>query len=156
MGKHARWARRFLSDTDFDAIVHAIVAAEAQTSGEIRVHLERRVPRRRGDKQGDVYRRAHEVFSHLGMHRTAHRHGVLIYLALEDHKLAIVGDEGIHGRVGDQYWARVRDLMVEKLKAGAPRDALLTAIHEVGRALQEHFPRRPGDTNELSDQVSVK
>ncbi len=156
MGKHPRWARRFLSDADFKAVVHAIVAAEAQTSGEIRVHLERRVPRRRDNKQGDVFQRAHEVFSHLGMHRTAERHAVLIYLALEDRRLAIVGDEGIHGRVGDPYWARVRDLMVEKLKAGAPRDALLAAIHQVGRALQEHFPRRPGDSNELSDQVSVE
>lgn len=156
MGKHPRWARRFLSEADFDAIVHAIVAAEAETSGEIRVHLERRGPRRRGDKWGDVYQRAHEVFSHLGMRRTPQRHGVLIYLALEDRKLAIVGDEGIHGRVGDLYWARVRDLMVEKLRAGAPRDAILAAIREVGRALREHFPRRPGDSNELSDQVSVE
>ncbi len=156
MGTHPRWARRFLSEEDFDAIIHAIVAAEAETSGEMRVHLERRVPRRRGDKRGDVYQRAHEVFSHLGMHRTPQRHGVLIYLALEDRKLAIVGDEGIHRRVGDLYWARVRDLMVEKLRAGAPRDALLAAIGEVGRTLKEHFPRRPGDVNELSNQVSVK
>ena len=156
MGKHPRWARRFLSEEDFDAIVHAIVAAEAETSGEIRVHLDRRVPRRRGNKRGDAYRRAHEVFRHLGMHRTVHRHGVLIYLALEDRKLAIVGDEGIHGRVGDPYWARLRDLMVERLKAGAPRDAILAAIQNVGRALQEHFPRQPGDSNELSDQVSVE
>ena len=151
MGKHPRWARRFLWDADFDAIVHAIVAAEAETSGEIRVHLERRVPRRREEKRGDVDQRAHEVFSYLGMDRTPQRHGVLIYLALEDRKLAIVGDEGIHGRVGDPHWARVRDLMVEKLRAGAPRDALVAAIQEVGRALQQHFPRRPGDANELSD-----
>ena len=156
MGKHPRWTRRFLSDEDFDAIIRAIVAAEAETSGEIRVHLERRVPRHRGDKRGDVSRRAHEVFGHLGMHRTPQRHGVLIYLALEDRRLAIVGDEGIHGRVGDLYWARVRDLMMEKLRAGAARDALLAAIGEVGRALTEHFPRRPGDVNELSNQVSVK
>ncbi len=156
MEKHPRWARQFLSDTDFDAIVQAIGTAEAETSGEIRVHLERRLPRRQGDKRGDVSQRAHEVFGHLGMHRVAERHAVLIYLALEDRKLAIVGDEGIHGRVGDLYWARVRDLMVEKLRAGAPRDALLAAIHEVGRALKEHFPRRPGDANELSNQVSAK
>ncbi len=156
MGKHPRWARRFLSDADFDAIVHAIVAAETGTSGEICVHLERRVPRRRDNKRADVFQRAHEVLHHLDMHRSVHRHGVLIYLALEDRKLAIVGDEGIHGRVGDPYWARLRDLMVEKLKAGAARDALLAAIHEVGLALQEHFPRRPGDANEPSNEVSVK
>ncbi len=136
MAKHPRWARRFLSDEDFDAIARAIAEAEARTSGEIRVHLERRVPPRR-----DVIRRAREVFSHLGMHRAAERAGVLIYLALEDRKLAIVGDEGIHGRAGDECWARVRDLMVAKLKAGAPRDAIVAAIREIGRDLQQHFPR---------------
>jgi uncharacterized membrane protein len=151
MAKHPRWARRFLSDEDFDAIARAIAQAEAHTSGEIRVHLERRIPPRR-----DVLRRAHEVLRHLGMHQKTDRHGVLIYLALEDRKLAIVGDEGIHRRVGDGYWARVRDLMVEKLKAGASRDAILAAIHDVGRVLREHFPRRPGDSSELSDQVSVE
>lgn len=155
MGKHPRWASRFLSDEDFDAIVRAIGEVEARTSGEIRVHLERRVPRERDRRPGDVIRRAHDVFRHLGMHRTAERHGVLLYLTLEDRRLAIVGDEGIHRRVGDLYWARVLDLMVEKLRAGAPRDAILAAIHDIGRVLQAHFPPRPGDADELSDQVSV-
>jgi len=136
MAKHPRWARRFLSDEEFDAIARAIAEAEARTSGEIRVHLERHVPPRR-----DVIRRAHEVMRHLGMHRAAERAGVLIYLVLEDRKLAIVGDEGIHGRAGDECWARVRDLMVERLKAGAPRDAIVAAIREIGRDLQHHFPR---------------
>ena len=140
MGKHPRWTRRFLSEEDFDAIVHAIARAEAQTSGEIRVHLERRAPRHRDRRPGDLIKRAHEVLRHLGMHE----HGVLIYLALEDRKLAIVGHESIHGRVGDAYWARVRDQMVEKLKAGGVRDGILTAIHEVGRVIQEHFPRAGG------------
>lgn len=155
MAKHPRWVRRFLSDSDFDAVVNAIGEAEARTSGEIRVHLERRIPRGPDGRPGDAIRRARDVFRHLGMHRTAERHGVLIYLALEDRRLAIVGDEGIHRRVGDAYWARVRDLLVEKLKVAAPRDALVAAIGDVGRVLQVHFPRRPEDANELSDEVSV-
>ncbi len=155
MAKHPRWALRLLSDEDFDAIVHAILAAEAETSAEIRVHLERRVHHRRGGKRQDALERARRVFTHLRMHQTAERHGVLIYLALEDRKLAIVGDEGIHRRVGDDYWARIRDLMVEKLKAAAPREAIVSAIDEAARALRKHFPRRPGETNELSDQVTV-
>lgn len=156
MGTHPRWAHRVLSPEDFDAIVQAIAGAEAQTSGEIRVHLERRVPGRLSGTPGDIIRRAHEVLRQLGMHRTAERHGVLIYLALEDRKLAIVGDEGIHARVGDEYWARVRDLMVERLTAAGPRDAILAALHDVGRVLREHFPRRPGESNALSDAVATE
>lgn len=154
--KHPRWARRLLSDNDFDAIVQAIVAAEAETSAEIRVHLERHVHHGRGSERPDALERARRIFGRLGMHRTAERHGVLLYLALEDRKLAIVGDEGIHRRVGDAYWARVRDGMVEKLKAATPREAIVSAIHEVGRALREHFPRRPGETRAASDPLSVQ
>lgn len=89
------------------------------------------------------------------MHRTAERHGVLIYLAVDDRTLAVVGDAGIHEKVGDRHWESVRDGMLDRLRAGAPRAALVGAIEAVGRALATHFPRRPGDVNELSDEVSV-
>jgi uncharacterized membrane protein len=155
MPRHPKWARRFLSDTDFDAITRAIKTAEARTSAEIRVHLERRVPRRFFRRRPDVLSRAQRVFRRLGMHKTAERHGVLVYLAVEERRLAVVGDEGIHGRVGDRHWNRVRDLMLEKLRENAPRQALERAIEELGQALAEHYPRRPDDRNELSDDVSV-
>jgi uncharacterized membrane protein len=152
---HPRWARRLLSDDDLTAIARAVAAAEQQTSGEIRVHLERRLPRVRGAPAGDALARASEVFMQLGMHATAERNGVLIYLAVEDRKLAIAGDAGVHARVGDAYWQRVRDAMVEHLGAGRPRDALLHAVTEAGDVLRRFFPRRPDDRNELGDEVSL-
>lgn len=155
MVRRPAWARRFLGDSDFDAITRAIRMAESRTSAEIRVHLERRVPRRLLRGRLEVLARAEHVFRRLGMHRTAERHGVLLYVAVEEHRLAVVGDEGIHARVGAEHWHHVRDLMVEKLRARAPRAALERAIEEVGRALAAHYPRRPDDRNELSDEVSV-
>jgi uncharacterized membrane protein len=147
------WVRPLLSDDDLDALARAVTAAEATTSGEIRVHLERRVPAAPG---GDpVLARARDVFARLGMTRTAARNGVLIYLAVEDHRLAVVGDEGIHARAGEQCWTRVRDLMVDHLRAGHSRQALLDAIAEVGRVLAAHFPRRPDDRDELPNRPSV-
>jgi uncharacterized membrane protein len=151
---HPRWAQRLFSEADFAAIADAVVRAEAATAAEIRVHLERRVPRWPGQR-ADALRRARKVFTHLGMHLTAERHGVLIYLALDDRKLAIVGDEGIHRRVGDTYWEAVRDLMIARLVEGRALDAVLSGVAEVGRVLAEHFPRRPDDRNQLSDQVSL-
>jgi uncharacterized membrane protein len=156
MARHPRWARSLFSEGDFAGIAAAVTAAEAATSAEIRVHLERRLPAARGAGSADALARAREVFAHLGMHRTALRHGVLIYLAVEDHKLAIVGDEGIHARVGDDYWAGLRDLMVERLRREEPGAALVEAIRGLGTSLAIHFPRRPDDTNELSDKVSVE
>jgi uncharacterized membrane protein len=136
-------------------MAEAVRRAEAGTSAEIRVHLERRVHRWPGQRP-DALRRARKVFAHLGMHLTAEHHGVLIYLAVEDKKLAIVGDEGIHRQVGDAYWETVRDLMVARLREGRAIEAVLAGVAEVGRVLGRHFPRRPDDRNELSDQVSVR
>ena len=153
--RHPHWAQRLFGEADFAAITEAIARAEAGTSAEIRVHLERRVHRLPGQRP-DALRRARKVFAHLGMHLTAEHHGVLIYLAVADRKLAIVGDEGNHARVGDQYWATVRDQMVAKLREGHPLDAVLTGVADVGHVLAEHFPRRPDDKNELSDHVSLR
>jgi uncharacterized membrane protein len=80
---------------------------------------------------------------------------VLIYLAVDDHKLAIAGDAGVHARVGDEYWQRIRDAMVERLRRGEARAAVLHAVTEVGAILKTFFPRRPDDRNELSDRVSL-
>jgi len=149
---HPAWVRKVFSERDLDEIAAAVGRAEAATTAEVRVHLERRVPRRR-----ETLGRAQEVFRRLRMHRTRYRNGVLVYLALEDRKLAIVGDARIHARVGDAYWEAVRDLMVRHLRAEAPRDAVVGAVEDLGRVLAEHFPRPPGDDpNELSNAVSTE
>jgi uncharacterized membrane protein len=155
MPDHPRWVRKFFSDADLEVIVEAVASAERGTSGEIRVHLE---PRVRGAARGaapDALRRARDIFAQLGMHRTAERNGVLIYVALDDHRLAIVGDEGIHVRVGADYWERLRDLLVDRFRAHAPREGMLATIADVGDVLRRFFPRGPDDQNELSNRVSL-
>ena len=155
MPHHPRWARRLFSRADFEAVAAAVNAAETRTAAEIRVHLERRVPRARRAPSGDALPRARDVFVALRMHETALRSGVLIYLAVEDRKLAIVGDEAIHARVAPGYWDAIRDRMVERLRAGAACDAVVQAVHEVGTVLAREFPRRSDDVDELPDDVSL-
>jgi uncharacterized membrane protein len=144
------WVLAFLSPDDLEAISRAIAAAEAGTSGEIRVHLERTC-------LGDPVARAAELFEQLGMHRTALRQGVLLYLAVEDRRLAVVGDRGIHERVGETYWRALAASIAARLRGGArPVDAIASGVGEIGRTLARHFPRRPDDLNELSDRVSIR
>jgi uncharacterized membrane protein len=150
MASAPRWLKRVLTDEDLAAVSGAVALAEAETSGEVRVHLERRL------SAGDALTRARQVFTGLGMERTRERNGVLIYLAVADHHLAVLGDDGIHACVGPGYWDRLRDLLVERLRQGRVREALVEAVAEVGQALRAHFPRRPDDTNELSDRVSTR
>jgi uncharacterized membrane protein len=149
MARHPRWVRKFLSEADLDAVRHAITEAETGTSAEIRVHLDHRCP-------GEPMARAVAVFERLGMHRTAERHGVLIYVAVADRKLAVIGDQGIHERVGEAYWQRLAADVTRHFREERPRDGFLHAVRELGEALRRHFPRRPDDRNELRDEVSIE
>jgi uncharacterized membrane protein len=148
MARHPRWVRKFLSDDDLAAIAHAVREAEARTSAEIRVHLDHRC-------REDALRKAVAVFERLGMHKTEDRHGVLIYVAVTDRKLAVIGDQGIHERVGEDYWRRVVAVVTDHFRSERPRDGFLHAIGDVGEMLARHFPRRPDDRNGLSDEVSI-
>jgi len=148
MARPPRWVREFASSADLDAVTAAVRQAELATSGEIRVHLVARCP-------ADPMARAIQVFEHLGMHRTALRNGVLIYLAVEDRKLAIIGDAGVHERVAPDYWEALTKGLITHLGAGRPREGLVAAVREVGETLRRYFPRAPNDQNELSDDVSI-
>ena len=148
MARHPKWVRALLSDEDLEAVARAVAEAEGRTSAEIRVHLDHSCP-------GDALPRAIKVFERLGMHKTTERNGVLVYISVTDRKLAVIGDKSIHERVGDAYWRGVVDAVRETMRQRQVRDGLIHALAEVGTALARHFPRRPGDKNELSDDVSI-
>jgi uncharacterized membrane protein len=139
--------RRLLSDEDESRILAAIRAAEARTSGEIRVHVERRY-------SGSAIGTAGRWFRRLGMEATAERNGILFYIAVDDREFAIVGGAGIHAKVGDAFWEALRDALREDFARGDAASGLIRAIGETGQRLAEHFPRRQGDVNELPDEIS--
>ena len=148
MARHPRWVRALLSDDDLAAIARAVTEAEGHTSAEIRVHLDHSC-------EGDALQQAIKVFERLGMHRTAARNGVLLYISVTNRKLAVIGDKGIHERVGEAYWQGLVAAVRERMRQQQPRDGLINAIAEVARELARHFPRHPDDTNELPNQVSL-
>ncbi|HET8577642.1 MAG TPA: TPM domain-containing protein [Methylomirabilota bacterium] len=148
MARHPRWVRRFMSEADLAAVARVVAEAERHTSAEIRVHLDHRCA-------GEPMRRAVEVFERLGMHRVAQRHGVLVYVAVADHKLALIGDAGIHARVGEAYWRGLVASVTRHFKEERPRDGFIHAVGELGQVLSRHFPRPPDDTNQLPDEVSI-
>lgn len=144
-----RPVRRLLSDQDEARVIAAIRAAEARTSGEIRVHVERRTT-------GSVMATAGRWFRRLGMEATAERNGILFYIAVDDREFAIVGGAGIHAAVGDAFWESLRDALRVDFAKGDAASGLIRAIGEAGSLLAEHFPRGSGDVNELSDEISYR
>ena len=137
----------FLSDHEQANVLAAISDAESKTSGEIRLHLESRC-------KGDVLDRAAVVFETLAMHKTALRNGVLIYLATEDRKFAILGDGGINAVVPDNFWNEVKNRVIDGLTTGKPAEGLASGIRLAGEQLSAHFPLEANDINELSNDIS--
>jgi uncharacterized membrane protein len=88
------------------------------------------------------------------MHKTELRNGVLFYLAIEDHKFAILGDAGINQKVPADFWNETKEIVISKLKNGAFADGLAAGIIRAGEQLQTHFPFKTGDVNELSNDIS--
>jgi uncharacterized membrane protein len=143
------WLLEILSPDALEAIRRAIAEEEAHTSGEIRVHLDPRC-------SDDPLHRARTVFTTLGMQRTAGRNAVLIYVSIEDRRLALVGDVGVAARVSSAFWTdRCADLAAQ-LHAGRAGEGLIATVHAVGQTLRRHFPRATDDRNELSDDISAR
>ncbi|HZR77791.1 MAG TPA: TPM domain-containing protein [Chthoniobacterales bacterium] len=139
--------KEFLGKLDHDRIVEAIREAESKTSGEIRVFIQR------GKLDGDPLPLAEKKFHEFGMHKTPDRNATLILLAPRAHKFAVIGDQGIHEKCGGDYWQRIVAQMSEHFQGERFTDAIVEAVREIGNVLARHFPPKPGDRNDLSDEV---
>ena len=139
--------KEFLDKLDHDRIVQAIREAEAKTSAEIRIYIQR------GELKGDPLAAGQRRFHKLRMHKTRERNAVLIFVAPRAHKFAVIGDEAIHQKCGETYWQRVVDLMREHFRGERFSDAMVDAIRDIGRVLAEHFPKRSTSSDELPNEI---
>lgn len=133
---------------DEAAIVAAIHKAELQTSGEIRVHLEDYCA-------FDVIGRAEEIFFELGMHKTQLSNGVLIYIAVSDHKMAIIGDKGMDAVVGKGFWEQEIATLRQHFSQEQHDEGVIAVIHDIGQKLKTYFPADThNNDNELANEIS--
>jgi len=139
--------KKFFSPEEQGLIVAAIQNAERSTSGEVRVYVESRC------SYMDALDRAVEIFAQMGMQATEERNGVLVYVAIKDHQLAVFGDEGIHRKVGNEYWNREVMKMLKDFNRDDYAKGIAGCVEDIGRALQQHFPYTDKDKNELSDEI---
>lgn len=114
--------KEFLSKLEHDQIVQAIREAEAKTSGEIRVFVQR------GKLNADPLVAAQKKFHRLNMHKTRERNAVLIFVAPRSHKFAVVGDRAVHEKCGAEFWERIVQDMQRRFRAGDFSCALIEAV----------------------------
>ncbi len=141
--------QNYISKTQQEEILEAILAAEKNCSGEIRVHIEKQ-------NKLDPLKRAWQVFTKLKMQETKDRNGILFYLAFESRQFAVIGDEGIHKVVGDEFWQKIKDAAINHFKQGEFVEGLVEGIKEAGASLKKHFPYSSSDKNELKDDISFE
>ncbi len=139
--------KKFFTPEEQERILEEIRNAEDRTSGEVRVHLD-------CCSRENPLEKAKRIFHQLGMTRTKARNGVLIYVATEDRKFAILGDEGIHRVVPENYWEDVKEKMQKKFREGRICEGICLGIREIGEKLKAYFPVEKDDRNELPDTIS--
>lgn len=137
----------FLTTKEEEEIVQAIRQAERSTSGEIRVHIEKTT-------EVSHYERALEVFQMLKMFNTQQRNGVLIYIAVDDHKFVIYGDEGINAVVPTNFWETTKEAIQNQFKQGNFKQGIIDGVLKAGKELKAHFPWTTDDEDELSNEIS--
>ena len=138
--------KEFIAHLDEGRVLAAIEAAEQKSSGEIRVFVSHQ-------NVTDPLAAAQKQFEKLGMTRTRARNGVLLFFAPVTQKFAVIGDAGIHEKCGPAFWEELTRTMEPDLKSGHFTEAVLAAVQGAGDALARHFPRAPGDINELPNRI---
>jgi uncharacterized membrane protein len=138
----------FFTEKEKKQIMAAIADAEKNTSGEIRVHLEKMCAE-------DVFTHAVNVFGKLEMHKTELKNAVLFYLAVQDKKFAIVADKGINDVVPSDFWDKIKQELQTHFKQNNFSSSLCKAIEDTGKQLSTFFPLQSNDTNELSNDISI-
>jgi uncharacterized membrane protein len=125
----------------------AIQAAEGQTSGEIVVSVAPYF-------WGSIDKAARRTFVRLGVTRTRARNGVLFFIVPSRRLFAVIGDQGIHEKVGQEFWDDIAAHLRRDFRDGNFTKGLVHGIEEVGRQLNAYFPYdRSADINELADDV---
>ena len=137
----------FFTKEEEQLIIVSIQKAEKNTSGEIRVHIEKSCEKL-------PVERAQEVFYQLKMDATSAQNGVLFYVAVESKKFAIIGDVGIDKVVPKDFWESVKSTLIDAFKNENYLQGIVNGIEECGSKLQAFFPYQSNDQNELPDEIS--
>jgi uncharacterized membrane protein len=129
--------KHFSKHVQHESIVTAIREAEHKTSGQIRVSIS-------PSHIDDPFAAAQVEFMRLGMNQSPERNGVLIFLAPRSQKFAVIGDEGVHAKCGDEFWRKLADAMAGYFRKSEFTPGIIHGVQKAGELLAKHFSRQRG------------
>ena len=127
--------KAFAKHLEHDRIVAAIRDTEHKTSGRIHVSVS-------PNHIDDPVVAAQVEFMRLGMNQSPERNGVLIFVAPRSHKFAVIGDEGVHAKCGDEFWRTLADALGGYFRKSEFTPGIVHGVQKAGELLAEHFPHR--------------
>lgn len=146
--------RKYLTRDNLEEIQNKINEIEKNTSGELRLILRRR--RGYNLRNVDFHDIALAEFHNLDMHKTKFRNGVLIMIFFEEKKFEIIGDEGIHSILKDDFWNEISGIISSEFRQGNYKKGILNCLDRTGSAMAKEFPFLEGDVNELPDKIVIE
>ena len=141
--------KTFLTDEEKKQVEEAVKKSEKQTSGEIKLYIDRFCWEK-------IEEKAFRIFNKLNLFKTKERNGVLIYLVTTNKEFLIYGDEGINKKVPENFWKDIRIKMEQNFKEGNFGNGISEAIETIGEKLKTYFPYGSDDTNEISDEIEYE
>lgn len=106
-------------------------------------------------KNRRVYARALQHFVESGVYRTTEHSGVLIFVSVLERKVFVIADSGVAAKVAQTEWDGICKIMTGGLKEHQAAHAFISAVKECGKILQEHFPNKAENPNELPDGLVI-
>jgi len=126
--------KHFSRHLQHDQIVAAIREAEHQTTGRIHVSIS-------PNHVEEPLVAAQVEFMRLGLNESPERNGVLIFVAPRSHKFAVIGDEGVHSKCGDEFWQKLADAMSGFFRKAEFTPGIIHGVQTAGELLAAHFPK---------------
>jgi len=102
-----------------------------------------------------VHRAALIAFMERGVHRTAARTGVLLFISEDEHRVEILADEGIHARVGVDGWKHHVDAVIASIHANKAAEGITAVVAALGKDLAAAVPGT-ASVNELPNDVVMQ
>ncbi len=101
----------------------------------------------------EVEEKALVSFIEHGLHQTRDRTGILILISLLEHRVFVLADAGINAAVAPKTWDEIVGMVTAGIRQGYPCDALCSAIKRCGELLEENFPVKSDDRDELPNLI---
>jgi putative membrane protein len=102
-----------------------------------------------------VHDAALQQFVARSLHSTAGRTGVLLFVALAEHRAEVIADEGVYAVAPHEVWDSVVARVIDGVKRGRLADGLVAAIERAGEILAEHVPATGDNPNETPDELTI-